>query len=392
MKLAGNITATGVATRRGRRHGRPRLLAPLLLACGVGGVVEASSLAFFTLAGERFAFADPGRYVQPLERTRPHHRGFDAELGWAPRFGTPFGERLRLTDYGAPYMATFGDSHTFCDEVAGSETWQTYLAQAVHADVLNFGVSGYGPDQALLRFRRLSGQVHTPVVSLGLGLENINRIVNRYRPFYFPQTGLPLPKPRFTLEQGRLTLLPSPVSSVAELARLAEPGFVHELGHADFWYSRRGLPKRGFPYTALLFDRAIWRQALDDGRRAANDNNAQPRANLWRHGPAPALYFAIMDAFAREVRQVGSRPLFIIQPGRALVNARRAERGIPGYNKVLGHCAAQGYDCFDGLDALAGTGTTLEELFQPGGHASARGNKLLASRLLRFLQARHATP
>ena len=47
-------------------------------------------------------------------------------------------------------------------------------------------------------------------------LENINRVVNRYRPFY-DQSVTPLAKPRFVLRDGRLALLPSPVRSIDDL-------------------------------------------------------------------------------------------------------------------------------------------------------------------------------
>ena len=75
------------------------------------------------------------------------------------------------------------------------------------------GLAALGPGADIERVRR---------AVLGLGLENINRIVNRFRPFYFPETGLALPKPRFVLEGGGLRLIANPVRSAAELDRLWE--------------------------------------------------------------------------------------------------------------------------------------------------------------------------
>jgi hypothetical protein len=381
-----------VATDRPARRAR-RIALAVLTALVALCAAELTCFVFFRLLGDRFAFANPELYTQPRERTAGFARGFDAELGWEPSFETPHGERRRERDYARPFLATFGDSHTFCDEVGDDETWQTYLARELEADVFNFGVSGYGPDQALLRYRRLAGEVPTPLVALGLGLENINRIVNRYRPFYFKDTGLPLPKPRFVLDGNRLRLLPNPVRRPEDLERLADPDFVAGIGEGDGWYERRDLPRRHFPYLALLFEPAIWRQAFGE-RQATGDDNPIPRANLWREPEARELYFAIMDAFATDAAAAGSRPLFVVQPGRALLDARRENRGIPGYNRVLRRCAERGYLCFDGVDALLPSAgeTEIDALFERGGHASALGNRLMAGELSAFLRERGLVP
>jgi hypothetical protein len=241
--------------------------------------------------------------------------------------------------------------------------------------------------------RRILPELETPLTCLGLGLENINRIVNRYRPFYFARTGLPLPKPRFLLRDGRLQLLPNAVRSVAELDRLQDPLFIHQLGEHDDWYSRRDLPQRGFPYLRLLVDPRIWRQAFDTPRRRSDDAPV-PRANLWRSDEARQLYFAIMDAFAEEAEAAGSHALFVMLPGPAPVEALREGRGIPGYNRVLRRCDEQGYDCFDGIAWLAAVvdDEPLDAYFRPGGHASMLGNELTAQGLLGFLEARGLTP
>ena len=365
-----------------------------LLALGVLAVVELVCFAFFRLARDRFAFADPERYVLSPDRIEPLRPGFDAELGWVSHFETRHGERPHTASYGHAFMATFGDSHVFCDEVGDEETWQTYLAESLQADVLNFGVSGYGPDQALLRMRRVSAGLRTPTYALGLGLENINRIVNRYRPFYFAGTGLPLPKPRFVLVDSRLRLIPNPVHTAGELDRLTDPAFIQKLGEHDEWYTRRDLPRLGFPYCRLLVDPRIWRQALDR-RQRRSDNDPVPRANLWREEGPRRLYFALMDAFAADAEAAGGRALFVLPPGRALAEARREGRGIPGYNRVLQHCRERGYDCFDGIEWLhqaVGDEEPLDDDFRPGGHCSPRGNQVTADGLRRFLEARGLRP
>jgi len=352
-------------------------------------LLEAGACVFFHLARDRFAFADPTQYVLDPARAAGLEPHFDATLGWTHRYPTRYQERPRPSDFGRPFLASFGDSYTHCDEVADGETWQTYLADAQQADVYNFGVGGYGPDQALLRYRLVSRQLTTPVVSLGFVLENINRVVNRYRPFYYPETGIPLTKPRFVLERGALVLLPNPLATAADVRRLSDPAFVHAIGARDFWYASADLPRLGFPYTQLLVSPALWQQALEGGRAQRSEINERPARNLWKDADARGLLLAILDAFVSEATSSGSRALILVLPGKPNVEARRAGRPIPGFEPVRRHCAERGYACFDGVAALAGTPEPTAALFRPGGHLSPRGNRALAAALRSWLRSSH---
>jgi len=54
-------------------------------------------------------------------------------------------------------VALVGDSFTFGMEVPYEDTWGAQLERALAGDVqvLNFGVDGYGVDQAYLRYRKM---------------------------------------------------------------------------------------------------------------------------------------------------------------------------------------------------------------------------------------------
>ena len=85
-------------------------------------------------------------------------------------------------------------------------------------------------------------------------MENVNRVVNRYRPFYSPRSGVALSKPRFVLEGDGLRLLPNPVSGPGQLddeqvaaldvtddlAREANRAGADSLFARNGHYSRRG--------------------------------------------------------------------------------------------------------------------------------------------------------
>ncbi len=94
---------------------------------------------------------------------------FDDQLGWVPRPGYrsepgaeagveigPDGLRSNgvLRPAGRPLLAV-GDSFTFGDGVADSQSWPAALERRVGLPVLNGGVSAYGFDQSVLRAERL---------------------------------------------------------------------------------------------------------------------------------------------------------------------------------------------------------------------------------------------
>ena len=119
-----------------------------------------------------------------------------------------------------PRLAAFGDSFTHCDDVDNDACWTAQLEEAVPgAEVMNFGVSGFAPDQAWLRYQR-DGRAYQPcAVLIGYMIENVNRVVNRFRPFYQPDTGITLGKPRFVVRDGGLDLLPIPAPVRLRLRR-----------------------------------------------------------------------------------------------------------------------------------------------------------------------------
>jgi hypothetical protein len=388
----------GVADRVGggsparSARGPRRVLRWLCLAAVVVGVGEAGSAVFFHLMKDRFTWADPSAYTRRVSDGLASL--FDAELGWTRGYATPYGERPRATSYDRPWVSAFGDSSVHGDEVADAESWEEALAAQAKADVLNFGVSGYGPDQALLMFRRQRRVSPLGrVVLLGAGLENINRVVNRYRPFYTSSTGIPLTKPRFLVTDGRLELLPNPVRTRADLERLADPAFVDEIGRQDYWYGLRDRPHLGFPYLRLLFSRDVWRQASSGN---APGGDLAPRRVLWWEREPRQVFLAILDAFSGEARQAGLEPVFMLTPGPGTVVARLEGRPIGGKVIVERRCRELHMPFFDGHSAIADdsrrTGRAVGAYFMDGGHPSPEGNRVIARALHEFLQERGLGP
>jgi hypothetical protein len=244
---------------------------------------------------------------------------FDPVTGWAilPN-GAGGGARANAAGFratreyqpmppeGIVRISTYGDSFTHCDEVDNDSTWQNYLEQKVAGlEVLNFGVGGYGPDQALLRYRRFGPRYKSHVVLIGVLTENINRIVNVFRPFYYPQTAIPLTKPRFVLDGSTLRLLDNPTRTREAYRRLlgSPEAFWASFAEHDFWYRHR---TRSWP-LGWLSTMKIVRKVVE--RR---------RERLYDDPPTVRLFFEILRQFGAEVTAEGARPVIVFFSGPEL--------------------------------------------------------------------------
>jgi hypothetical protein len=287
-------------------------------------------------------------------------------------------------DYQDPYIASFGDSFVFGEEVRDDETWQEYLASALGRDVYNFGTGGYGTDQAYLKFLEKYPRVKTPIVILGLTTENINRIVNVYRPFYFEKTGQRITKPRFEIVNDRLTLIDNPITAEDEIEKLKDPRFIHAIGRHDYWYNRDKLPVLDFPYTKILFNRRLWREMTHH----SDDIAPRPWAKLWDEQGPRELMFRIIDAFVSDVRAAKAVPIVMVipDPNQTIFKLQNG-RDSDNTTKIMAYCRQKNYLYFNPVDGFVeqlNDGLAFNSIY--AGHITADGNRIIAEELAEFLK------
>ena len=127
------------------------------------------------------------------------YRIYDPMLGWkinsngkAPPFyfASSYGSRVTKSEYQNKTnhekadMITIGDSFTHGDEVYCEDSWPYLLGQFRNKKVVNFGVSGYGIDQAILRY--IYSPIETDTVILGIIPGDFERATNIvYRGIYY---------------------------------------------------------------------------------------------------------------------------------------------------------------------------------------------------------------
>ncbi|GAB7080984.1 hypothetical protein [Megalodesulfovibrio paquesii] len=362
-----------------------------LIGLLIAGAAELAAWLFCTLYQDRFRNADLAALVPTQERLDIERDVFHPELGWKRRFPTAYGQRPQARLHDRALLATYGDSFTYGDEVLGFETWQTHLAALLDADVLNFGNGGYGPDQAYLRFLQDQPAAGTPYVVLSLIGENIARVVNVYRRFYLPEEGNALTKPRFHLESGRLVLEPNPTPTRESRQRLLDPAFLEAVGQRDYWHQRHNQRMTSFPYSTVFLRVNALQELI---------NNIQ-WMSLWDEPEPRELMLAILDAFIRDARAMGARPIVAVLPMQFDLLRMAKGGGLPDYVRLVGeHCRSQGVPCFDAVSAMAfqdgipqaGTGTAglrdaqaVRELFRIT-HYSPLGNERLALAWFHFLR------
>ena len=226
-------------------------------------------------------------------------------------------------------IALFGDSFTAGDEVSDDETWghqlEMRLNQAgIRTEVLNFGVGGYGMDQAFLRWQK-AGRGYAPdMVIFGFQPENLDRNVNIF-PFtsYFYR---PFSKPRFVLtESGRLELVNSPVMPPEQIADVFESFESHPLAEHEYHYQSRDTAPRWWAFSRLA---SYLHEVL---KQPENDEDSQGD-----YGPASErgmLGKMIVDAFANDVKEHAAAFFVLYLPRR--IEVQRLHDGTPQSHQFL---------------------------------------------------------
>lgn len=247
------------------------------------------------------------------------HLAYDPDLGWAPRplsasnnglyFYNADGIRVASSDFPISKnpqeqtlrIAIFGDSFTHCSDVPFHQSWGQYLQEyfqkaGVNAEVLNFGVDGYGIDQAYLRWKK-SGSVYDPrIVILGFAPEDVLRCVNILRPLFPPAwgEGIPFSKPRFIFDHGKLQLINVPALIPDKVPEVLKNIGSWDLSKHEYWLRFWGLQENFWfksKFICLLYDTIRSIRSPDRGRQQF----------LELYGEPVQISLAIIDAFARDV-------------------------------------------------------------------------------------------
>ncbi len=338
-----------------------------------------------------------------LERRPDALALFDSHLGWKPRAnldnGTDIinGQALRSAreyspraDAGTLRVAVFGDSFVYGSEVAGERAWPFRLEQSRQdLEILNYGVPGYGPDQAYLRFLSAGDALAPDVVVLGIATPGLSRILTVSAVFRNPSPDF-IAKPRFVLDDaGALELIPNPLRRLEDARRYRDdPAAIRELGEFDYWYEPWVYENAVFESShavrlVVALGSKVWRRYLDGDRPLAGPPG---RGVFNRASGAFVILSRILDAFVVEVRARQARPLVVILPdGYSLELSRQGHPGIMA--PVRDYCEEKGIPFIDLTEAFLAEpeSVPLDRWFVHRFHYTAEGNEIVARWLAEWI-------
>jgi hypothetical protein len=410
----GTLAAAVQRSRRWLTANRLQLLAAglsvvFVLACGEVAIRVLGSSdedGNFTFAGRRLR-----PYRLPVKRVAAAVQKYgqaadtmivyDSDLGWRPRpnarneesFHNAAGLRVEaagrnfapLRTPGIVRIALFGDSFVYGSEVEYSDTWAFHLARRLETrgepvEILNFGVPGYGTDQAYLRWVQ-SGAAYAPdLVIFGMQLENMHRNANLVRPFYIPVVDLPFSKPRFIAGNGQWRLINQPAVPPERLPELIERFDRWEFHEEEAFYKPERYESKPWMHSRLL---ALGVTTFVERAAAAPRDD---ELTLEKQ----ELTFRILSDFAQRVESRGARFLVLHLPTRSDLQALQSTGELP-LRQFLQRVRGR-FDFVDPAEDLVRRAEELSmaALFRPGGHYTTAGNTVIANRLSDHL--RHATP
>jgi hypothetical protein len=378
-------------------HRRKALAFSALLVATSMFLIEGLSYVYVGYFSEGYLVSSKDLVDQMSSRwlTRYYERKFDSNLGWQPRPNTN-GENVNsagvnwswtVDRYGArqnpdfspslsPYIATFGDSWTYCDGVDDRETWQVRLSSMLGSHVANYGVPAYGTGQAYLRFKEKLEEGLTPEFSmLGIFEGNFERVLNRFRPFYVPATLFKLGfKPRAYLDHtGKLEFKAMPLRD-REFDRQALIDAIEAARVGDFW--AHYWPRSAFPYSLNLLRAAKLGVCNRNPTVPTCDGSSRP---TWESSEVREIMKALVREFVRASRDKDVRPTILF------LSSRERPRYAGFVRELRSEYRDEDVPIIDASEA-----ERIEARFRisPGaGHASAYGNEIVAKQIARYFPA-----
>jgi hypothetical protein len=251
-------------------------------------------------------------------------------------------------------------------------------------------VGGYGSDQAMLKYE-IQPDIRPKIVMLCIFPENINRIVNIYRPFYTYDDPLSLTKPMYVRKGNRFKLIANPVTCSEDLSKLEDPTFLSDLAMLDYWYQFDSkLPRLSFPWTLSLF---YWWKPIRNQLSVSlpyADHFFRERSypgNLFDESYPFDVMCHVVDRFVALARARGSIPIIVVMPHKDYVQELIDNR-LSRVAKFTDFLSNRKYHFVDAIGAVADMKPSKLQLDSwYHGHATRKGNLVLAEILHRYVEA-----
>ncbi len=326
---------------------------------------------------------------------------FDPDVGWSikrnsfegSRFVRSNSQGLRSNvEYsfkkpsGKLRILSFGDSFVHGDGVRNDSTWQSFLENYSNIEALNFGVSGWGLDQAYLRYLRDGVKYESDIVLICFMSENINRHEMVYWPYYVhylnrAEVKQILPKPRFRIKDGDLVLVNPVLKNLDDVRNFRNNPreYLVQMGKNDHYYQ--------MSYTKQFFDflpSVRLRKILFSDILKIGDDIIKKDGFYNENSESYKITTKVIDSFVAEVRSNGSLPIVIVFPEAKDIEAMRV--GKPKkYEPLLSFLEDRKYPYIDVMESITTnmSNFSLNQIIR--GHYSPITNKLVADEVLQYI-------
>jgi hypothetical protein len=289
-------------------------------------------------------FALPVRNAQRLlEEYWRDPRGYmawDPDLGWTNRPSSCSSDGMycansaglradreygRTAPPGVLRISLFGDSfiHGHDVSLAGSlapQLEKALAARGIKSEVLNFGVGGFGIDQAYIRYSLERSRFDTGMVIEGLQFENVARHLMVFRLIAYPQTKIPFSKPRFYFDGTSLRVAGRPAMRPEDIPGALSHFERSPLRRFEAFYSDK-YRRTWWRHSKLA---AVLANAVEEKR---GDDDL--RGVMQPDGEGMRLTRAIVARFRDDVRSSGKPFILVYLPMRGNLTEELAGRADP---------------------------------------------------------------
>lgn len=317
--------------------------------------------------------------------------GWDVAEDLKGQFGNRKGREYGFKD--RYQIKVFGDSFAFAAGMSDSETFEYLVEKKTGWETLNYGVVGYGTDQALLKYT--DNRIKTKYTVLCILDENIERLLTRCRGLLAPRMALK-PKPRFIImPDGFITQLENPIKNASELGKLKDISFLKSLKEHDYWanyYKSLNAPSQlRWPATLTIvkhFDYFLG-TAIKHARFIVSPTYEShyarwPYNHLYEEGSEGLkLMTFIVNQFVATAAARDEIPIVLIFPKRETMEIVQNYRKKP-YQSLVNFMEAERYNFIDFGNVFIDN--DWSEYYIPDGHYSLPGNRIIASKLVQYIQ------
>ncbi len=307
---------------------------------------------------------------------------YSEQLGWITtikeRDNT--GARISPNTYNSTCIDMFGDSFTFSADVTSEFAWPAQLSKLLNCKVNNFGVRGYGSDQATMRHELT--KVIAKISVLNHLSENIIRNVNQFRNLIYPTNTITL-KPRYVIsDENTLDLIPKPDLNKFDI--INSKSLKQKLQNE--YFIPGGLSgikeKLLFPYTLSFLDTIINHyhvssklQSFPKYKKFYDKNHASNALDIT---------YKIMEKFISNSKSKGQLPIITIIPTcRDLEYFQKF--GEKPYHSLLSELMDNDILYYDFIDKFSKQENFYEYFNTCNGHPNKDGYLFMAENFKDFL-------